>query len=210
MTVRETRPHPPAEHGRPADGGDLPSAGQRVAEAAAQWAKELAAIGGRDPLLAFREHRHGALDLAAAEPESRQKLLDGDPVTVTRLFPHEPLRTPALRSARAIRDKARELAEDRGIDAAKLAVGIATWSSPFAVHRPSAPVLLRQATVTARDPAETDFVLQVGRELTVNPVLLHAVDIQLGLRFSEHDLRDAAGELRYPVVVARLNELAPA
>lgn len=210
VTVRETYPHPPPGHGRPAESGDVLSRGQRVAAAAAQWAKELSAVGGRDPLLAFREHRHGTLDLAAAEPENRQRLLDGDPVTVSRLFPHEPLRTPALRSARAIRDKARELAEDRGIDAAKLAVGIATWSSPFAVHRPAAPVLLREAAVTARDPAETDFVLQVGTELTVNPVLLHALDTQLGLRFSEQDLRDAAGELRYPVVVERLNELAPA
>jgi hypothetical protein len=194
----------------PTVSADPRSRAERVAEAAARWADELAALGGRDPLLHFRDLKIGTLDLAAADSEFRRKLLDGEPVLVSRLFPHEPLRTSALRSARAVRDQARELAQERGIDTAMLAIGIATWANPFAAHRPSAPVLLRRASVIARDPAETDFMIEVAAELEINPVLLHALDTQLGLRFGPDDLRDGGGPLRYPVVVERLREFAPA
>lgn len=202
-TVHETgAARPPATD--PAGRAEL------VADATVRWTDELRALGGKDPLLYFRDLRVGTLDLAAADPEARKKLLDGEPVLVSRLFLHEPLRTSALRSARAIRDKARELAEERGIDTAMLAIGIATWANPLAAHRPTAPVLLRPATVVARDPAETDFVIEVSTEASVNPVLLHALDTQLGLRFGLDSLRDRAGQLRYPLVVERLREFAPA
>ena len=192
-----------------------PSAGtlhraERIGEAVVGWAEELAKLGGRDPLLNFRDLKVGTLDLAAAEAEGRRRLLDGEPVPVTRLFPHEPLRSSALRSVHAIRDKARELAEERGLSACMLAVGIATWADPFSPHRPTAPVLLRPATVVARDPAETDFVIEMIEDPEVNPVLLNALDAQLGLRFESDDLRDPAGALRYPVVVERMREFAPA
>ncbi len=195
---------------QPAAGRAEPERTALVADAVARWTEELRALGGRDPLLYFRDLKTGTLDLAAADPESRKKLLDGEPVPVSRLFPHEPLRTSALRSARAIRDKARELADERGIDAAMLAVGIATWASPYSAHRATAPVLIRPATVVARDPAETDFVIEVSTDTRVNPVLLNALDTQLGLRFSVDSLRDRTGQLRYPQVVERLREFAPA
>ena len=194
----------------PTAGQGEPDRAERVAEAASEWTDELLALGGRDPLLNFRDLKIGTLDLAAAEPEARKRLLDGEPVTVTRMFPHEPLRSSALRSVRAIRDKARELLEERGIATCVVAVGIATWADPFSAHRPTAPVLLRPATVTARDPAETDFVIEMAGEAEVNPVLLHALDSQLGLRFEPDDLRDPAGTLRYPYVVERMREFAPA
>jgi REase_MTES_1575/Protein of unknown function (DUF4011) len=187
-----------------------PDRAELVADAALYWADELAALGGRDPLLNFRDLKVGTLDLAAAEPEARKRLLDGETITVTRLFPHEPLRSSALRSVKAIRDKARELKEERGIAACVLAVGIATWADPFSAHRPTAPVLLRSATVTARDAAETDFVIEMAEEPEVNPVLMHALNQQLGLRFNADDLRDSSGALRYPVVVEKMREIAPA
>jgi REase_MTES_1575/Protein of unknown function (DUF4011) len=187
-----------------------PQRAERIGEAVVGWAEELAALGGRDPLLNFRDLKVGTLDLAAAEPEGRRRLLDGEPVPVTRLFPHEPLRSSALRSVHTIRDKARELADERGLSACILAVGIATWADPFSPHRPTAPVLLRPATVAARDPAETDFVLEMTEDAEVNPVLLNALDAQLGLRFESDDLRDPAGAMRYPVVVERMREFAPA
>ncbi|MGH8775057.1 MAG: DUF4011 domain-containing protein [Jiangellaceae bacterium] len=194
----------------PAAGSARLTRAELVTEAAAGWTAELAALGGRDPLLQFRDLKVGTLDLAAAEPEARKKLLDGEAVAITRLFPHEPLRSSALRSVHAIRDKARELADEHGLSACVLAVGIATWADPFAAHRPTAPVLLRPATVTARDPAETDFLIRMAEEPEVNPVLLQALDAQVGLRFEPDDLRDPAGALRYPVVVERMREFAPA
>ncbi|NED94655.1 hypothetical protein G1H11_04955 [Phytoactinopolyspora alkaliphila] len=183
---------------------------EHVAEAVQAWRDELAALGGRDPLLSFRDLKVGTLDLAAAEPEARRKLLEGESVLLSRLFPHEPLRSSALRSTRAIRDKSRELFEERGLSVGLLAVGIATWANPFVAHRPTAPVLLRTAAVVARDPAETDFVITVADDPIINPVLLHALDTQLGLRFQADDLRDHSGQLKYTTVVERLREFAPA
>lgn len=180
-----------------------------VDEACLRWSDELAALGGRDPLLHFRDLKVGTLDLAAAESGSRRQLLDGAPAAISRLFPHEPMRTSSLRSARAIRDKGKELGEERGLGVCLLAVGIATWSNPFAAHRPTAPVLLRRARVEARDAAETDFLITIDDDAVVNPVLLHALDAQLGLRFSPEDLRDSGGQLRYTTVVERLREFAP-
>jgi hypothetical protein len=187
-----------------------PDRSRRLADAAKQWAAELAALTGRDPLVHYRDLKVGTLDLAAADPDNRKRLLDGEPVPLSRLFPHEPLRSSALRSARSIRDGSRELADEHGIDVCHLAVGIATWANPYSAHRPTAPVLLRQATVTARDPAETDFVLQVATDAEVNPVLLDAMDSQLGLRLSADDLCDADGTLRYLSAVERLRDFAPA
>jgi hypothetical protein len=181
-----------------------------VSQVVERWRDELAGLGGRDPLLSFRDLKVGTLDLAAAEPDTRRLLLEGEETLLSRLFPHEPLRSSALRSTRAIRDKARELFEERGMHVSLLAIGIATWSNPFLAHRPTAPVLLRTATVAARDPAETDFSITVADDPIVNPVLLHALDTQLGLRFQADDLRDHSGELKYTTVVERLREFAPA
>ncbi|AYY14875.1 hypothetical protein EF847_21495 [Actinobacteria bacterium YIM 96077] len=184
--------------------------GERATEVIERWRDELAALGGRDPLLSFRDLKVGTLDLAAAEPEARRELLDGAPVPLSSLFPHEPLRSSALRSARAVRDKARELFEERGLVVSLLAVGITTWSNPFLAHRPTAPLLLRTASVEARDAAETDFLITVREDPMVNPVLLHALDTQIGLRFHADDLRDHAGQLKYTTAVERLREFAPA
>ncbi|HEY9378802.1 MAG TPA: hypothetical protein VIQ02_17125, partial [Jiangellaceae bacterium] len=55
-----------------------------IADAVVEWGDELAALGGRDPLLNFRDLKVGTLDFAAAEPEARKRLLDGEPITATR------------------------------------------------------------------------------------------------------------------------------
>lgn len=188
---------------------ELRTRAELLADAVERWHDELLSLGGRDPLVHFRDLKIGTLDLASAEPEARKRILDATPTLLSKLYPHEPLRSSALRSVRAIRDKTRELAEERGIQTCFVALGIATWSNPFAAHRPTVPVLLRAATIVARDPAETDFVLTIAAEPLVNPALLRALDGQLGLRFTADDLRDPAGRLRYPSVVERLREFAP-
>ncbi len=101
------RPGEAAAPGPPVTAVDdpaVPSAGthdphrvERIGEAVVGWTDELAALGGRDPLLSYRDLKVGTLDLAAADPEARKRLLDGEPVPVSRLFPPEPLRTSALR-----------------------------------------------------------------------------------------------------------------
>ena len=185
-----------------------PSRADRVADAAEEWADQLAAVGGRSTLLHFRDLKVGTLDLAAADAEARKRLVDGEPTPISRLFPHEPLRSSATRSARAIRAKADELLEERGLHCCRLAVGIATWSDPFAARRPTAPVLMRPARVE-QVGGGGDLLVTVSPEPQVNPVLLRAMAEQLGLRIEPDDLLNAAGELRYTVVVEKLREFAP-
>lgn len=206
----------PSRDGDPPYGApdEVPAVGAQnratlVAAAANRWVSELAGLNGRDPLLHYRDLKVGTLDLASADPDNRKRLLDGQPVSISRLFPHEPLRSSALRTARKVRAGARELAHEHGVEAVHLVVGIATWANPYAAHRPSVPVLLRSGTVEARDPAETDFVVTISAAADVNPMLLDAMDRQLGLRFTVDDLRDPDGQLRYPGVVERLRGFAP-
>jgi REase_MTES_1575 len=181
-----------------------------VARAADRWADEVSRLGGRNTLLRFQELKVGTIDLVAADPTARKRLLDGEETHLTSLFPHEPLRTTAVRSARVLHAKIRELAEERGVWAGYLAVGIATWAEPYAARRPAVPVLLRRLTIEPISPVESDFVLSVSLEPQVNPVLLLAMATRVGIRLEPDDLRDPHGELRYPYVVDRLREHAPA
>ena len=185
-----------------------PSRADLVAGAAEDWAGQLAAVGGRSTLLHFRDLKVGTLDLAAADAEARKRLVDGEPTAISRLFPHDPLRSSATRSARAIRAKSHELLEERGLHCCHLAVGIATWSEPFAARRPTAPVLLRPARVE-QVGVSGDLLVTVSTEPQVNPVLLRAMAEQLGLRIEPDDLLDPGGELRYATVVEKLREFAP-
>jgi hypothetical protein len=79
----------------------------------------------------------------------------------------------ARRRARAIRAKTLELAEERGIAAGWLAVGLATWQAPDAARAPAAPVLLRSCELRPRGAAGEDFEVDLGAETELNPVLVH-------------------------------------
>ncbi len=148
--------------------------------------------------------------MAAADADARQKLMDGERILVSQLFPREPLRSSALRSARAIYLKVRELADERGVWAGCLAVGIATWADPYAARRPAVPVLLRRYSMEPTDATHSDFRLQVSLDAEVNPVLLLAMATHVGVRLEPDDLLDQDGRLRYAYVVDRLREFAPA
>ena len=68
-----------------------------ISEAIRRWADEVAALGGGEPLIRFRDSKVGTLDLSAADDPSRKKLVEGEPVRISRLFPHDPLRTTTAR-----------------------------------------------------------------------------------------------------------------
>jgi hypothetical protein len=171
------------------------------------WADEVALLGGAAPLRSYRDLKVGTLDLEAADTNARRALLDGEPVAVSRLFPHDPLRSSSGRSARAIHERLELLRRGPGLAAGWLALGLATWHDPFAARRPAAPVLIR-ALRTAAGP-DGEPVLTVTGPPTLNPVLLETLADDLGLRLDPAVFVDADGLLRYPVVVERLREAAP-
>ena len=162
---------------------------RQVREAVETWTGQLINLDGSNRLLYYRDLKVGTLDLAAAFPAGRDALLDGRTVRLSQLFGPDEL-PAALKRARAIRNKSRELLEERGIVTLFLAVGMATWTNTKTAATPAAPVLLREATIAARGAAEDDFDLALTGEVDVNPTLLHMLDEQHNTRVDAAELLD--------------------
>lgn len=180
-----------------------------INEAIERWADEVAALGGSEPLTRFRDVKTGTLDLQAADETLRKQLVDGEPVRVSRLFPHEPLRSTARRSARRMAERLWRLESGHGVAGGYLVTGLASWFDPTTTKRPNVPILLRRVQIMSTGFGEPDLMLHVVGEAELNTRLLDAMAASLGLRLSAADLLDPSGELRYPVVVDRLREQAP-
>ena len=161
-----------------------------VREAARRWRGQLIDLGGRNTLLYYRDLRAGTLDLGAAAPLPLAALLDGRAVPLAQLFPDRDAHDQAVRRARTIRNKARELREERGIETCFLATGMATWTNPKGGAVPAAPVLLRTAAIRARGAAEEDFDLTITGEPVVNPTLLHLLATDYDLTLDGDELAD--------------------
>lgn len=161
----------------------------QVRAAMATGTGQLIDLGGRNQLLYYRDLKVGTLDLAGAAPAARDALLDGRTVRLSQLFGAGEL-PAALRRARAIRNKAREMLEERGIVTLFLAVSMATWRNTSGSSTPAAPVLLREATIRARGAAEDDFELALTGDVEVNPTLLHLLRTQFDVHVEANDLLD--------------------
>lgn len=180
-----------------------------ITEAIERWAAEMADLGGAEPLTRFRDLKVGTLDLHGADPDVRRRLLDGEPVRVSRLFPHEPIKHTAALSARRLAERMGRLEEAHGIAVGYLATGLASWADRTSARRPMAPIMLRRVQVTPVGFGGSDHMLHVVGDPELNSRLLEAMAEQIGLRLTAADLLDPAGELRYTVVVDRLREQAP-
>jgi hypothetical protein len=157
-----------------------------------RWSEQLIDVAGRNALLHFRDLKAGTLDLAGADETARAAVYAGRTVALARLFPDPVAHADAVKRARTIRNKARELLEERGIETCYLASGLATWVNPKGGATPAAPVLLRSATLRARGAAEDDFELAVTAEAEVNPVLVHILATDFDVRFDAEQVADLA------------------
>ena len=132
------------------------------------------------------------------------------PCAISRLFPHQPLRTTASRSAAKLAERLWRLQAGHGIAAGYLATGLASWSDPASTRRPNVPIILRRLDALPVGFAEPDLMLHVVGE----PELQHLGcwtpwPLSWVPRLTPADLLDPSGDLRYPVVVDRLREQAP-
>jgi very-short-patch-repair endonuclease len=160
---------------------------QQVREAVDTWSGQLIDLGGRNQLLYYRDLRVGTLDLSDADSDAVDALMDGRTVALSKLFEPEVL-TDRLKRARAIRNKAREGLEERGIATCFIAIGIATWTNTGGTATPAAPVLLREASISAVGVAEEDFQIELTGETDVNPTLLHLLAEQFTVSVDAEDL----------------------
>ncbi|GAA3449954.1 AAA domain-containing protein [Dactylosporangium matsuzakiense] len=165
--------------------------GTLVQEAARRWRSQLIDLGGRNTLLFYRDLRAGTLDLSAADPVALQALLGGRTLPLGQLFADRDAHQAAIKRARTIRNKARELTEERGIETCFAAIGSATWDQPpGAGPAPAAPVLLRSAQLRARGAAEDDFDLTLQGDLELNPTLLQLLEEDFGVRLDADELEE--------------------
>ncbi len=165
----------------------------RVAAARAAWTRHLVDLGGRNTLLWYRDLPTGTLDLTSAHPGGVASVMAGRPTRVSNLVREPAALEDARRRARAIAAKSRELAEERGILTCFLAVGMATWAVRLpdgrrAPRSPAAPVLLRACTLRPTGAAAGDYLLDLGPELELNPVLINYLRSEEGIEVDEDAL----------------------
>ena len=156
-----------------------------VSEAIEDWKRNLIDLGGRNTLLYFRPLRRGTLDLSDQDTGS---LLAGRRVRLSALFPDSITQADAARRARAVRAKARENDEERGLETLYLAYGLATWRSDRSRATPNAPVLLYGLTLTPVGPTAEDFALQIHVEPEINPALIHLLETDFNVKVDPEDL----------------------
>lgn len=95
-------------------GPTSPHRQRQVDEAIHQWTDQLMDVTGRNQLLFYRDLKVGTLDLADAEPVALDALLRGRKSSISRLFNAAAV-PDRLKRARAIRAKALESLEERGV-----------------------------------------------------------------------------------------------
>ena len=164
--------------------------GRLVNQAVKVWTGELVDLTGRNTLLYYRDLKQGTLDLGPGSVASVlyvEALLSSRRVRLSELFSADAL-VAAARRARTVKAKATENFEERGLRTMFLAWGMATWSNSRSAATPAAPVLLRQADLSARGGAGEDFDAALPGEWELNPTLFHMLKADHGMDLAKEDI----------------------
>ncbi|WGW12677.1 DUF4011 domain-containing protein [Saxibacter everestensis] len=153
--------------------GDVGLDPNSLDEAFGRWSEQVGNLGGRDTLLNYRDSREGTIDLTQAHPSGLAQLLAGRATRLSSLIRDHDALADARRRARSIRAKAHQLRSERALDAAYLAVGLATWNGAKGTQALDicAPVLLRRVSLVPRGHRLEDFEITLDDDLVVNPAL---------------------------------------
>jgi hypothetical protein len=154
--------------------GDPNYSAANVAEPSWQaWRSELAAIGGRSPLLHFVDAPRTRIELSATHPGGLAQFITGRTTLLSSLIRDELALRSAKLAAGAIAAKGLELATARGIDSVHLGIGIAEWQHDEVDYR--APVLLRPLAIRRYG---RDFEVRLLGKPFLNPELARALNAQ--------------------------------
>lgn len=146
-------------------------------------------------MLQYRDSRDGSIDLSGAHPSGLAQLLAGRSTRLSSLVRDPDLLADARRRARSIRQKAEQLSYERGITAAHLAIGFATWSEDADGGRReyAAPILLRHVRLVPRGSRVEDFEIALADDITVNPALVEFLERAHGVRIDVDEWVAATG-----------------
>lgn len=171
-----------AERGHDVTPGDLGLAepGVTVAHVADPERDRLrlqaATLGGRSTLLHFTDGHDAAIEITKAHPGSLPQFITGRSTLLSNLFRDEVALRNARLAAERITAKDQELRTTRGLDAVRLAVGLANWR--IGGLSCSAPVLLRPLAIRRH---HGDFELKLHGSFSVNPELVRAMRTHFGI-----------------------------
>lgn len=138
-----------------------------------RWRNQLAAVGGRSPLLHFVDEPRTRIELSSTHPGGLPQFITGHSTLLSNLIRDE----LALRGAKAAADqitvKGVELRTVRGIESVHLAIGLAQWRNEGEDF--SAPVLLRPVAIRRYG---RDYELKLKGAPFLNPELARALHEQ--------------------------------
>ena len=161
----------------------------RISRAIATWTGQLVDVTGRNTLLCYKDLRAGTLELTEANEVALERLLGTSTLRFSQAFDAEGL-SAAARRGRAILARADENYQEKGLETLFLAWGMATWTNTRSTFTPCAPILLRQAHLSARGGAAEDFDLSLPGEWEINPTLLHVLGLDFEVRIDDDSLLD--------------------
>ncbi|MDN6379346.1 MAG: DUF4011 domain-containing protein, partial [Brevibacterium aurantiacum] len=159
----------------------------------AEWKQQAAHLGGRDTMLHFRDSRDGSIDLSGAHPSGLAQLLAGRATRLSSLVRDHEVLADARRRAKSIRSKAEQLDNERGIQAAHLAIGFASWTEKDSTYKFNAPIVMRHVTLVPRGSRVEDFEIVLGDGIMINPALVQHLSEVYDLEVPVDEWVDATG-----------------
>jgi very-short-patch-repair endonuclease len=179
--------------------GEQQIASQSIVEAikrsAEEWRRKLTSLDRRNPTLYFRPLKTGTLRLPDLSSSEMAALVDeGKALDLTVALEWT---QDCAKRIQAIRARARENEEERGIQTMFLALGMATWKSADGGRNPKAPIFLLPVTVT--EPAKHVHINR-GGDLIINRVMLQFWE-------QEHNHKVAVFDPDEPIDVSVLHAL---
>ncbi|MGO3734175.1 MAG: AAA family ATPase [Canibacter sp.] len=171
-----------------------------------EWRRELATIGGRNPLLHFEDELRNRIDLSTTHPGGLAQFITGQKILLSVLIRDDLALRHARVAAGRVTDKAAEMRNVRGLETVHLGVGIANWT--FEGEKFCAPVLLRPLAIRRFG---RDYELKLKKQVTVNPDLIQALRDQFGIVVNARtllELSQAEGVFKPQPVIDRLRQMA--
>lgn len=181
------------------------SAVDPFAEEHAEWREQLAAIGGRSPLIHFDDQPGTRIELSNAHPAGLPQFITGQKILLSALIRDDLALRQARLAAANVTDKAVEMRTVRGLETVHLGIGLASWE--FEGEEYCAPVLLRPLAIRRYG---RDFELKLKQRPVVNPELLSTLREQFGIAVDARsllELSQAEGVFKPQPVIDRLRQM---
>ncbi len=143
------------------------------------WRREIATLGGRNPLIHLEEEPVNRIDLSQCHPGGLARFIAGSPTLLSGLLRDDMQRRSAHQIASRLVDHHLELFHSRGVDAIQLGIGLVQWQHDGKTYR--GPLLLRPVAIRRRG-GDIEFTLQRSG-ISLNPALQRefAKHLQLAL-----------------------------